>query len=203
MACSKTTSFLPPEAMFRLTDDAVVYMSYPTHRDVHNQSEFTVSIAAARLLVETCRTKFSILRTAISDPRSPSTVRVWNLLVLATLECSDTTASTRLFTLFPTFVLAFISSLRLPSLASVDSAPLAVNHAFASIKLWILLARKAFVEGSADGKAISCDTAERTVWNELWPPFERLLNQALEESPSGEKPVRLCLDIYDDADRRD
>ena len=58
-----------------------------------------------------------------------------------------------------------------------------VNHAFIAIKLWLLLALKCSVQSqdadnndAANGSGkISTDRYESSVWNELWPPFQRLI----------------------------
>lgn len=62
-----------------------------------------------------------------------------------------------------------------------------VNHAYAAIKLWLLLAQRtdAYIETDADeviervdpsGSRQGGDLQQRRIWNETWPPFERLLN---------------------------
>ncbi len=74
-----------------------------------------------------------------------------------------------------------------------------VNHAFISIKLWLLLAQKCTnaigtsdpfaepAERSAEDRSVSM------VWNELWPPFERLVSlfeiDLEEETPEGSVSV--------------
>lgn len=47
----------------------------------------------------------------------------------------------------------------MPETATTD-----INHAYISLKLWILMA------GHAD------HYTALTTWNELWPPFENLIN---------------------------
>lgn len=120
---------------------------------------------------------------------------MWNLIALAGLETPSPDGPQNLLALFPNFVAVFASSLRLP-LSGVlnDSAALSVNHAFASVKLWILLVRRSCsdMESSAiTAHPVESDDAERMVWNELWPPFERLLIQSLSNRSSGEKPPLL------------
>jgi hypothetical protein len=59
----------------------------------------------------------------------------------------------------------------------LPSAGPEVNHAFAAIKLWLLLALRTGYEKPAgtSSDVIDSDTEQRRIWNEVWPPFERLL----------------------------
>lgn len=54
-----------------------------------------------------------------------------------------------------------------------------VSHAYAAIKLWLLLAQRAG-DGRRDQVVVGLEGAgsdiqQRRIWNEAWPPFERLL----------------------------
>ncbi|KAG6879986.1 hypothetical protein C0992_008579 [Termitomyces sp. T32_za158] len=55
---------------------------------------------------------------------------------------------------------------------SSESALIDLNYAYIAIKLWILLASKVSESGGV-GK----DLQTLAVWNELWPPFEGLIDQ--------------------------
>ncbi len=102
----------------------------------------------------------------------------------------------------PTFSLAYHTALRMHvQLTGIpsDLSASEVNHAFISIKLWLLLAQKCTnAIGTSDPFA---EPAERSagdrsvsmVWNELWPPFERLVSlfeiDLEEETPEGSVSV--------------
>jgi hypothetical protein len=66
-----------------------------------------------------------------------------------------------------------------------ESAVTDINHAYIAIKLWLLLAQAKASAG--DGGTVY----SLTVWNELWPPFERLVNMLESEIQSGTPSVRI------------
>jgi len=183
------SSYFHGPLLLRVAGDAVTYLSYPTYREGHGQTDFTASLTTAKLILKSGQEAPSLFRSILGDTRSPVAVRVWNLLVLATLEYDDPGLSGTLLTFLPQFVSVYAAALRIPSpLASHEFAALNVNYAFASLKLWILLARKTHASSELDA-------AERMVWNELWPPFERLFVQSLEESSNTDKPVRYYCNV--------
>ncbi|KIJ44066.1 hypothetical protein M422DRAFT_252559 [Sphaerobolus stellatus SS14] len=185
----RRSSFHNPSVLL-IAQDAILYLSYPIYRESYGQTEFSASLAAAKLISIASQEQPSILRSALGDSRSPATVRVWNLLAIAVLETADEELARIMVSFIPQFVSVYSASLRIPSpLAGNDTAALNVNHAFASIKLWILLTRKLYSsEAQRVTMALGADNVERMIWNELWPPFERLFVQALGENSNGEKP---------------
>lgn len=72
-----------------------------------------------------------------------------------------------------------------------------INQAFIAIKLWLLLARKCAEEALAIGldapqSATGFMTEDRNaslVWNELWPPFERLVTLSEADAEVGDLTV--------------
>lgn len=75
-----------------------------------------------------------------------------------------------------------------------------VNRAYIAIKLWLLLARKCFEESTVsqiENSAVFTkvdnvdeDINTRMVWNELWPPFEKLVTLSESDAEAGEISVR-------------
>ncbi|KAF8522278.1 hypothetical protein BU17DRAFT_44873 [Hysterangium stoloniferum] len=188
---------LPVSVMQQLGVDALSYLSYPTYRETYRQAEFTACRTCAECFLHASSYNHSFLVQSVSGEAAfgSVSVRVWNLITLAGLETPSPDGAQKLLTLLPNFVAVFASSLRLP-LSGVlnDSAALSVNHAFASVKLWILLARRSCSDMESSiiaAHPVESDGAERLVWNELWPPFERLLVQSLSNLSSGEKPPLL------------
>lgn len=57
-----------------------------------------------------------------------------------------------------------------PNPNTVEPSTADVNHTFIGMKLWIMLAQKAAVANNAG------DLNPFSVWNELWPPFEGLID---------------------------
>ncbi|KAF8590616.1 hypothetical protein K439DRAFT_1382139 [Ramaria rubella] len=190
-------SYLPTLSVLRAGADAISHLSYPPYRETYGNAEFSASLAVADLILHaSTHTDDTFLAQSLAgDTRSPSAVRVWNLVVLASLKRASPESAQKLLNLLPNFVMAYVSSLRLP-LSGVlnESAAPSVNHAFASVKLWMLLARKAYFREnrpSIGQDASDSDNEERKIWNEMWPPFERLLIQSMVDGPSGEMPPLL------------
>lgn len=65
-----------------------------------------------------------------------------------------------------------------------------VNYAYIAIKLWLLLAEKK--AETEEGENISCIA----VWNELWTPFESLVNVLETQVISGQTSVRSTIEFY-------
>lgn len=59
-----------------------------------------------------------------------------------------------------------------------------INHAYISIKVWLIIAQ---MKASRDGSG--CSTEALIVWNELWPPFESLIQFFEAEFRMGLSPV--------------
>lgn len=135
----------------------------------------------------------------------PAPLRVWNVLVLASLQKPDGTHTFTLWEHFVNFSLAFGQSLGVyqqpQHAAGFDMhAPSHsdISSAYAAIKLWLLFARKVAQQGlhrslSEGTRHISKDEElenSRMVWNELWPPFERLMSIFEADAHAGNPSVR-------------
>ncbi|GJJ12125.1 hypothetical protein Clacol_006366 [Clathrus columnatus] len=177
--------------MVRIGVDAMSYFSLG-REGPFTVTDFHLYVATAQLVLYVSNVNSSFITQVMSpDNRNPPSVRIWNLVTLASLEQSDSTAGQKLFKLLPTFSYLYAATLRFASSGSqYDHSALAVNHAFASVKLWLLLARKCHQARNLARRSEESDKAERQVWNELWPPFERLLVQTL-ENPNAEVPPLL------------
>ncbi len=99
-----------------------------------------------------------------------------------------------------TFSLAYSLSLnQYPNVQGLDNADAQdhahadISYAYASIKLWLLLARKAASDHPGvdatgalqDGEGL----AAKMVWNELWPPFETVIAAFEIEARAGNTSV--------------
>ena len=114
------------------------------------------------------------------------TVRVWNVLALAALSRPSGSSAALLFEHFSIFTHTYCISLQpyqtvhaLDNSDAQDHAHADIGTAYASIKLWLLLARKAASEHpgvDASGALVDGEgMAAKMVWNELWPPFETII----------------------------
>lgn len=174
--------------LVRLGVDAVSYFSLG-REGPFTASDFQGYIAVAKLILSVTNINSSFIGQVMSgDNKNPPSIRVWNLLTLATLEHSDPTVAWKLFELLPTFSFLHTITLRFANQGHYDHSALAVNHALASVKLWLLLARVCHKTTKLNRRNEESNKAERQVWNALWPPFESLLVQS-SDSPNGEVPV--------------
>lgn len=131
------------------------------------------------------------------------TIRVWNILLIGALSRPDGAAALLMFQHFTAFTLAYNTALNqyqspahIASSDAQDRAHGDISYAYASIKLWLLLARKAAAErppldasgGLQDGEAL----AAQMVWNELWPPFEHVVAAFEADVHAGNSSVSWC-----------
>ena len=134
------------------------------------------------------------------------TVRGWNILVLAALSRSSGASAALLFEHFSTFSLAYNLSLNqyqsvhmLDNADAQDRAHADISYAYASIKLWLLLARKASQEHSGVDATGALQDAEgiaaKMVWNELWPPFETVITAFEVDARGGNVSVRAAMNL--------
>lgn len=138
---------------------------------------------------------------AIAPQKNAMTVRVWNTLLIGALSRPDGAAATLMFKHFTAFTLAYSTSLNHYHSSAVvtgtdavqDRAHGDISYAYASIKLWLLLARKAVPERPATDAASGLQDAEtlaaQMVWNELWPPFENVVSVFEAEVRAGNNSV--------------
>ena len=129
---------------------------------------------------------------------------MWNILALAALSRPTGVSAAILFEYFHTFSLAYNTSLNPYQTAAnldgagpdaQDRAHADVSCAYAAIKLWLLLARKASAGHPGHDAAGALKDGEGMaaglVWNELWPPFEAVLAAFEAEARAGNGSVRL------------
>lgn len=136
--------------------------------------------------------RLSMLISNLSEQNSNLGIRWWNLLLLQALTGNSDDVEDLLFDHFMKFALAYGAVLR-PAARIPDPAASDINHAYISIKQWLLLAQRPRRRSRATpGDDVeSAHTRTLLVWNELWPAFERLSRA---EDPSGRSLV--CVHAY-------
>lgn len=122
-------------------------------------------------------------------------LRAWNLILLAALSSNTTAAAATLFSYFHGFAFVYHRTLRtyqnFLNDGSQEVAHADISRAYASIKLWLLLCRKATaiqevnVVQAKTGLQDKESPLVKMVWNEVWPPFEAVLT-ALENDPQAD-----------------
>ncbi|KAI9070388.1 hypothetical protein FKP32DRAFT_1586228 [Trametes sanguinea] len=177
-------TFIPLEAHVRLADDGLYFLYHEGTADGALQADFAASLAIAKLVMQGAEVKPPLLG---SLDKNTMAVRVWNILLIGSLSRASSTTATLLFQHFPSFTLTYCTSLSpytnpsgLDNPDNQDRAHADISYAYASIKLWLLLARKVAGEQSTmDASGALRDnegSAAKMVWNELWPPFESVVS---------------------------
>lgn len=94
----------------------------------------------------------------------------------------------------PSFSLSYVSALQIlnsPEALSGWSpdAAAAVSVGYAAFRLWMLLAAAGDHQLNSDEGHDEAANEERRVWNEVWPPFERVVLTSI-SSPDESQTVR-------------
>jgi len=114
-------------------------------------------------------------------------MRAWNILAITALaDGADESWAIQLFKQLKAFSVTYfnvLSSYVKSGGPVLDTASADINQADVAIKLWLALARK--FENSCQQREPVYDT----VWNELWPPFEAIINVLEMEAQDGVSSV--------------
>ncbi|KAI0780831.1 hypothetical protein BD413DRAFT_500442 [Trametes elegans] len=182
---SGKVTFVPLEAQIRLADDALSFLYQESNGDSQILADFGASHAVAKMIMQGAEVQPGLLG---SLDENAMTVRAWNILVLGALSRPSGMAATLLFQHFTAFTLAYCTSLNnyqnpyvlAENPDAQDRAHADISYAYASIKLWLLLARKAASErppvDASGGLLDNEGLAAKMVWNEVWPPFDAVIS---------------------------
>ena len=113
-------------------------------------------------------------------------MRSWNILLLVTLQESESDWKTMLYDQFTSFCNTYSAVLRTyvtSGIASAATATTDINQAHISLKLWVMLAH------SISMSTHNGETSVAGVWNELWPAYESFLDVLDTEARVGAYPV--------------
>ncbi|EGN95947.1 hypothetical protein SERLA73DRAFT_93794 [Serpula lacrymans var. lacrymans S7.3] len=161
--------------------------------------ELSASLAVAKIILRAADFSPTVVPELISDhlekfSRINTSMRTWNVLTLAALSDTSGQHGTILFPHFSAFTPAYYASLGTYVHARAlppESAVADIDHAYLSIKLWLLLAQTMSLSNDkVDPGALSvaqddrADLAIKTVWNELWPPFESIVESCIQTENS-------------------
>ncbi|OBZ75571.1 hypothetical protein A0H81_04216 [Grifola frondosa] len=182
---SSTIAYVSFDLQRSLAHDAFDFLCGDNRMEGLSQANFTASQTVAKLVLQTAEAQPSILERLSKGPMS---IRAWNVFLLAALNEPSGALAALLFEHFSAFSLAYSTSLtpyQHPQQSTdpdaQDIAYVDISYAYAAIKLWLLLARKA----AGHQRELSNDTstvrdgenfASKMVWNELWPPFESVIS---------------------------
>lgn len=104
--------------------------------------------------------------------KANTNVRAWNVVGTAALMHKSDQVAVAMLQHLPAYSLASFAVIRgylQAGTSPSDAAVTDINHAYVGIKIWLLLAKR---QADKDEKGTAKVIA---VWNELWPPFERLV----------------------------
>ncbi|GBE81969.1 hypothetical protein SCP_0403450 [Sparassis crispa] len=185
-------AILSEDAFFRLADDGLFFLYNDGVSDGLSTADFNTSQAVANLVLQAADVRPAILGRLL---RIQATIHTWNMLVLAALASESPSSAFRIFDYFSTFSLAYARSLcsyQHPQWPlDIDAQEIAhrdISNAYAALKMWLLLARRAAAQrielavnsrrNGADGDGMLDEEilATSMVWNELWPPFESVMS---------------------------
>ncbi|KAH8117558.1 hypothetical protein DFH11DRAFT_1504486 [Phellopilus nigrolimitatus] len=202
--CSAWSTYLSNDTLPRLASDAFYFLQHTSPIDNLPQHGLNALISAGSLILCAGGSDVGFLSRHLNEfayersGRHALAVRAWNVLVLQALQTSFATdrSAMRLFSHLSTFSAVYHTSLWLhghsiglpQELTTSD-----VNQAFIALKLWSLLARKCSEEMLADDAIVLSTTDHASenrnilmVWNELWPPFERLVSLSEADAEAGD-----------------
>ncbi|KAF8654221.1 hypothetical protein AX16_003745 [Volvariella volvacea WC 439] len=164
-------------ASLNLTEHGIHFLY---HHDLTLNGDFPTSIAIARMILRAARHDPTVLNKFANYPvdkpsRQMQVIRAWNILLFAVVQDIDGKWGDPLLAHLPTFAVAHQNVLRCysqPEFAIPETVLTDINHAYIALKLWIMVARYA-------DKGI----AATNVWQELWPPFESLVDASDKQLP--------------------
>ncbi|KAK0459777.1 uncharacterized protein EV420DRAFT_1620288 [Desarmillaria tabescens] len=173
-----TPAVLYHQQFASIADNGFHFLQNHVWTDVRSDSDYSASLTVGKFILQAATYDPSVMSRVIEQTverssRHYMTIRAWNMLVLSALMDPSESWITLMYMQLPTFSSAYQATLREYLQAGTsppESAITDINHAYVAIKLWLMLAQKRAVK--EDGGSISAFM----VWNELWPPFESLVN---------------------------
>jgi hypothetical protein len=143
-----------------------------------SSAELSASISVSRLVLHAVDVGHASLSELIAEgfekyTQASTVVRAWNILLLGVLSDSADTHIQVLLPQLNVFTPAYYRCLGtyvLEGTMPSESAVVDVEHAFIALKLWLLLAQMPLANLTRESYSV------KAIWNELWPPFEALVN---------------------------
>ncbi|KIY72162.1 hypothetical protein CYLTODRAFT_367962 [Cylindrobasidium torrendii FP15055 ss-10] len=174
-----------PQEYPMLPDNGFFFLLHHNWSDGASDNDFTASMAVAKFVLHAAHrdpsTMSRLIEATVVERRHSGAVRAWNMLLLAALTDPEERWVNLLYLQLPTFSMLHQHALRanFHGGGAPDSAIADINYAYASIKLWLLIAQK---RSAREGDH---PTTALMVWNELWPPFEGVVNMFETEVQAG------------------
>ncbi|KIK57795.1 hypothetical protein GYMLUDRAFT_228917 [Collybiopsis luxurians FD-317 M1] len=193
---STTPALSYPTQFTGLATPGMYFLYNHTWDGVRTDNDFQASLAVARMLLQLSSydphllTKFAEVGVEKTG-RQNTSVRAWNILLLAVLQDPSEAWITSIFPYLSAFSSIHHAALRpyttRPGAQVPESAITDINHAYIAIKVWLIVAqRKASIDGSGSTEAL-------IVWNELYSVFESLIQFFEAEFRAGLPPTLAML----------
>lgn len=202
-------------SLLNLVDPGLYFLQNHIWSDSNSENDFTALLATGKLILELARQDLSVIQRfshygsevcvqlpadatgSHFFPKKSTTeymsVRVWNTLALVALMEPSASWPEMIFDQLHSCSYAHRTTLRIhvhPGTISLEMTMADINHAYITIKLWMMLAQKVSVNSQAS------DLASFAVWNELWPPFEGLVDALETEGRAGLSAVSAKTTTY-------
>ncbi|PBK96908.1 hypothetical protein ARMGADRAFT_1010439 [Armillaria gallica] len=173
-----TPAVLYHQQFATIADNGFHFLQNYVWTDIRSDSDYSASLTIGKFILQASTHDPSVMtrlvdQTVERSSRHYMTIRAWNVLILAALMDPSENWITLMYMQLPTFSSAYQATLRgylQAGTSPPESAITDINHAYVAIKLWLMLAQKRATK--EDEGSIS----PFMVWNELWPPFESLVN---------------------------
>ncbi|KAJ3559109.1 hypothetical protein NM688_g537 [Phlebia brevispora] len=175
------TLHVPAAKLSELAFDGLRYFHHGCSPEAPPQ-DFSAAQAVVKMVLEVAQQDSQIITNLSARPLS---VRVWNVMLLGALSMDNSRCASLLLQNLQEFSRAYYMSLNPGTPAAPDYQALQdvdISRAYIAIKLWLILARKV-AQGQSDDFDTSGfmdredleDRNARSIWNQLWPPFEAAL----------------------------
>ncbi|KAH7914698.1 hypothetical protein BJ138DRAFT_1143394 [Hygrophoropsis aurantiaca] len=144
--------------------------------------ELSASMSIARFVLHAAEAGREVFEDLLAEnmqrsSRSNTAVRTWNIILLAVLSDPSRKHALMVFSQLPAFLPPYYRCLGtyVQAGATLESAAADIEHAYTGLKLWLLLAQS--LSEKTTGLSGNQDiNPTRRIWNELWPPFETLVD---------------------------
>jgi len=180
--------YLLPDSCLRLADSGMSYLQSEAS-DNTAYLDFSAAQAVSKWVFYVSEDHPQALSRLMSS-RIP--LRTWNLVLLSALLSSSKKPTVSLLAYFPSFTLVYyrtLSSFQRPEQHSQDAGHVEVSRAYMSMKLWLLACRKATQQDDVvrlqTGGYEKESATSLMIWNELWPPYERVIAALESDTQAG------------------
>lgn len=172
-----------PELVLSNASEAATFLQERLPDAGYTEAEYAANVAVSKLITQVINVDPKIIPALMG---SEITVRTWNFLLFSilTMDWSDSglnlwRALSRFSQSYNKMIQSMMSS---PRTLLQDTTSIDISNALLSMRLWMLLVQQICDQSALStvvGHVMDRDHCERLLWNEIWPPFERLLSVSI------------------------